>query len=94
MHLPVTEVRFLLIPVIPNNRNLLYTFNEQAFVGRNGPFHLMSTHPPPYGRIFLKGDPKVVSEGSSLLASFDLCDFSEGQGGNLQISEGCFVSAL
>jgi hypothetical protein len=30
---------------------------------------------------------EVVSEGSSLSASFDLCNFSKGIGENLQISE-------
>ena len=54
----------------------------------------MSTPPPPPPLWTNLGDPKDVSEGLSLLASFDLCDFSEGYGENLQISEWCFVSAL
>ena len=45
---------------------------EEAF----GPFHLIYT--PPYGREFLRGFEKAVSEGLCALASFDLCVFSEG----------------
>jgi hypothetical protein len=41
-----------------------------------GPFHLMYT--PPYGREFLKGFEKTISEGLCASASFDLCVFSEG----------------
>jgi hypothetical protein len=55
-------------------------------------FDLMPT--PTYGWIFLKGDPKVVSERFNLSAPFDLCDFSERWGGNLQISEEGFVSSF
>jgi hypothetical protein len=41
-----------------------------------GPFHLIYT--PPYGREFLRGLEKAVSEGLCASASFDLCVFSEG----------------
>ena len=41
-----------------------------------GPFHLIYT--PPYGREFLRGFEKAVSEGLCASASFDLCVFSEG----------------
>ena len=39
-----------------------------------GPFHLIYT--PPYGREFLRGVEKVISEGLCASASFDLCVFS------------------
>ena len=41
-----------------------------------GPFHLIYT--PPYGREFLRGVEKAVSEGLCASASFDLCVFSDG----------------
>jgi hypothetical protein len=45
--------------------------------------------PPPFGWIFLKGDPKVASQRLSLSASFHFAGRE-----NLQISEGGVVSAL
>jgi hypothetical protein len=48
---------------------------ENAFILWAIPFNV-HTPTPPHGWIFLKGDPTVVSEGLSLSASFDLCDFS------------------
>jgi hypothetical protein len=52
--------------------------NESAmhFILQMGPFHLIYT--PPYGREFLRGFEKAVSEGLCASASFDLCIFSEG----------------
>jgi hypothetical protein len=44
---------------------------------RQGPFHLIYT--PPYGREFLRGFEKAVSEGLCASASFHLCVFSEGR---------------
>jgi hypothetical protein len=44
--------------------------------------------PSPHGRIFLKGDPKVVSEGLSLSASFLRCDFLRVKGKIYQFLRG------
>ena len=52
-------------------------FQQTMFYKQLGTFHLMFT-PPLYGWVFLKGDSKVVFEGLSLSAFFDLCDISEG----------------
>jgi hypothetical protein len=43
-----------------------------------GPFHLIYT--PLYGREFLRGFGKAVSEGLCASASFDLCVFLRGKG--------------
>ena len=51
-----------------------------------GLFHLMSPPPPPYGQIVLNCDSKVVSEGLSLSAPFDLCNFLNGMA-SLLLSE-------
>jgi hypothetical protein len=52
------------------------TKSDQPIVDKNsrnitplGHFILCPYHPPPHGLIFLKGDPKVVSEGLSRSAS-------------------------
>jgi hypothetical protein len=60
-----------------------YEYDKWYYISKNiskfkhcGPFHLIYT--PPYGREFLRGFEKAISEGLCASASFNLCVFSEG----------------
>jgi hypothetical protein len=51
----------------------IYDFHSHGL--RAIPFNV---HTPPTDEFFWRVTQKVVSDGLSLSASFDLCDFSEG----------------